>query len=1031
MKTFDFVANEHAVLKNWDAINILERIVKKNRGGQRFSSLDGPITANAPMGVHHAWSRTLKDSQIKYNILKGRSNQFQNGFDAQGMWVEVEVEKALGLKSKKDIEKFGLGNFTEKCIERVQKYSAIQTQQSKRLGQIMDWENSYFTNSDHNIESIWHFLKVVHDKGWLKKSYKAMPWCPRCGTSLSEHEMSGQYKEVTHEAVFAKLKLSNSDSKILIWTTTPWTLSANVAVAVNPENDYIKASVANEEIIVGKEALNILGKEAKVLEEFKGSKLVGCEYERPMNKSIGKIIEWDEVSATEGSGLVHIAPGCGAEDFALGQKFGLEPIIPVDEAGVFYSSFGKLAGLTTVDATPVIFDLLKSAGQLYKTHKYSHNYPFCWRCKTDVIFRLVEGWDIATADIKPAIFKAIKNVKWHPGYLEKNMVQWITQMGDWNISRRRFYGLPLPFYPCECGHLTVVDSKETLKKVAVDPSAVGKVPHLHRPYIDEVKVTCQNAKCKRAVSRVPDVGDCWLDAGITPFSTKKYFTDRKFWQDNFPSEVVIEMKEQIRLWFYAQLFMSVVLTGKAPYENVVGFNTMLAEDGRMFSKTGFHIPFDEAAETYGADAIRYVCAGANPSRDMLFGPNIIAEAKRKLLSMQTCVSFYTTYATIDKPNLDKHKPSNLHVTDIWLLESLNKFVMDTDLAYSTYQTHLVPALVEAFIEDLSNFYIRTNRRRFWKGESGTDKLNAYWVLQKALEAVAIILSPITPFLAENLYKSLGGKKESVLLADFPTPIKIVETIPNILPKVEFIKRITTLAHSLRASQELKVRQPLRTLFIKANQYGKLDLFEDYLKEELNVKNIELVKTEEQFNIPYLIINFKEAGKALGKTAQELKTQLGALSDTEMQAVTAQFEKGKVVIGGKVYPANLFERKLKSRPEFVSETDNDITVVLDTTLDDELIEEGKLRDIIRQIQVARQDANLEITKRIKLVLDAQSNEIKKVTEKFEQKIATEVLAHSIDLSWRLGAESNRRISVLQTEALPLSNRANDILYVALT
>jgi len=962
MKQFDFVANEHAVLKHWDEIKILDKIIEKNKGGERFRSLDGPITANAPMGIHHAWSRTLKDSQIKYNVLKGRTNPFQSGFDAQGMWVEVEVEKELGLKSKKDIEKYGLANFTEKCIERVKKYSKVQTGQSIRLGQIMDWENSYFTNSDHNIESIWNFLKVVSDKGWLKQSHKCMPWCPRCGTSLSEHEMSGSYKQVKHDAVFVKLGIGTEH--LLIWTTTPWTLVANRAVAVNPDNMYLRVKVGPDVIIVGKEAIKVLGKDIKVLSEFKGSELVGKKYTRPLSDGQGVIIPWADVSAQEGSGLVHIAPGCGAEDFRLGVEFGLEQIVPVDEAGIFTAEFGDLVGLDTESAKPKIFEKLTAMGQMFKTHEYSHNYPFCWRCKTDVLFRLVKGWDIATAQVKPAIFKAIKTVKWHPGFLQKNMEQWITQMGDWNISRRRFYGLPLPFYPCDCGHVTVVASKKELKSKSVkwiEP------PHLHRPYIDEIQIKCD--KCSRPVSRVADVGDCWLDAGITPFSTKAVH----------PSEVVIEMKEQIRLWFYAQLFMSVVLTGKAPYENVVGFGTMLDETGKKFSKTGFHIPFDQAAESFGADAIRYNCASANPTHDMLFGPSMITEVKRKLLGIINAVSFWTTYSNIDKPDVKKHKPANLHLTDIWLIETMNKFVLDADAAYSNYQMFQIPFHEEKFIEDLSNFYIRTNRRRFWKGEQGVDKLNAYWALHRALTSIVIVLTPITPFLCEYLNKQLNPDETSVLLSGFPKPLKGDWKAPGIIDQVTFIQGVTSLAHKLRATEDIKVRQPLSTLFIKTKNSQAIKMFEDYLKEELNIKQIKIVQDEAQFNEPFLVVNFREAGKVLGKGAQDLKAKIEGLDYKKQQAIA------------KKYPENLFERKLRSKPEYVSVTEGDQTVVLDTTLTPGLIEEGKLREIIRQIQVARQEAGLEITQRIKLTLKAKD---KSIIEKHKQKIMDEVLASDL-------------------------------------
>jgi len=1006
MKNFDFVENEHKVLKFWEEISLFSKMMDKNKDSkERYRHLDGPVTTSGSMGVHHIWGRTLKDAQLKYNHLKGRSAQFRSGFDAQGLWMEVEVEKALGLKSKKDIEQFGLANFTEECIKVVNKFAGIQTMQSVRMGQIMDWENSYFTNSDHNITSIWHFLRICHDKGWLKKSYKSMPWCPRCGTSLSEHEMTGSYKELEHRAVFVKLKIAGVDEKILVWTTTPWTLTANVAVAVNPENTYLKVQVKSDTdlIVVGKEALKRLNDDVvKVVAEIKGSDLVGKKYTRPLifkgQDAEGKIIPWSDVAANEGSGAVHIAPGCGAEDFELGKKHGLTPIVPIGEDARYSKEFGDLAGMSTDEAEDPIFDMLRVNGTMYYTHKYKHNYPYCWRCKTNVVFRLVEGWDIATAEIKPQIMAEIEKIEWQPAYLRKMMEDWIRNMGDWNISRRRFYGLPLPFYPCDCGHFTVVGSIDELKKVALNPEKVDELPRLHRPYIDEIKIKCD--KCGIPVSRVLDVGDCWLDAGITPFSTKGYFTDRKAWERDFPIEVVIEMKEQIRLWFYSLLFMSVTMGHGTPYKKVVGYNTMLDATGKKFSKTDpNNIKAHEAADKFGADAMRFVFAGANPALDMRFGTQMIQDAKKSLSSILNTVTFFNTYAEIDKPKIESHVPKNLDVTDIWLIESVNDYIKVCDDAYAKHQINLVTSATEKLVEDLSNFYIRTNRRRFWKGERGTDKLNAYWVLYQAIKTIALCLTPITPFLSEHIWQTLvkeyGKSEESVLLSNFPTQIKVGDSIKGITDHVAFIKKITTMAHFLRARENLKVRQPLKKMYVKANDDKALKLFESYLKDELNIKEIELVKDEEKFNIPYLTVNFKKAGAQLGGRVQELKKSLEVFDDAKMAKVVAEFAKGKVKIDGfGNLSAELFERKLKSKSEFVSETQDNITVVLDTTLDKNLIEEGKVRELIRAIQVARQEADLDITARISLGLNVKNVELANVIDNWKTKIMQEVLAKEL-------------------------------------
>jgi len=1003
---FDFVKNEHNILKLWETGKVFEKMVAKNAGAkEHFRFLDGPITANASMAMHHVWGRSLKDAFIKYNTLRGRSCQYQNGFDAQGMWVEVEVEKMLGLNDKQAILKYGLDNFTEKCMERVRHFSDIQTRQSQRIGQIMDWDNSYFTNSDHNITSIWHFLKVCYQKGYLVQSYKSMPWCPRCGTSLSEHEMSGSYKELTHKAVFVQFRVDagkllgdlKTDARMLVWTTTPWTLTSNVAIAVHPNMDYAVCRIksVNDLLIVGKDAIKVLKKDfVKIVREVKGKDLVGMKYEPALKLGIQnfehKFIAWDEVSATDGSGAVHIAPGCGAEDFELGKKLGLKQIVPIDEAGRFTEEFEYLKGIKTDECEQLIFDKLKENNALYYVHDFTHNYPFCWRCKTNVVFKLVSGWDIKTADVKPALLKAVKTVKWEPDFLKKSMVNWLENMGDWNISRRRFYGLPLPIYPCDCGEINVIGSLEELKERAVK---WVNLPHLHRPYIDEIKIKC---KCGKEVARVSDVGDCWLDAGIAPFSTKKFFTDREFWKKNFPSELVLEMKEQVRLWFYSMLFMSVVLEDRAPYERVVGHSTVLGEDGKKKSKTdkNIKVTFDEQIEIFGADPVRYVFATANPVNDMRFGPTMVEEARRKLIAFWNSYVFFNTYAFIDKPDIASHKPQNLDVTDVWLVERLNQYIETCTCEYDDYKAHNVIVATEKFIDDLSNFYIRVNRRRFWKGENGEDKFNAYWVLYNAIKAVTVVMAPLTPFIGEYIWQNLVREvepkaSEFVMTTDFPKRIEYSgKTIKGIIEQVDFVKQIISLALRIRAAGQLKVKQPLRTMYIKTASKRDLSLFIDIIKDEVNVKEIEIVQDEDKFNVPFLVVDFKKAGAVLKGDVQKLKDELAGLTTEQMIAAA---NKGTF----KGYPEEFFVKKLAKREEFAAETEGDITVVLDTTLDEQLVSEGFLRELIRSIQLARQEAGLDISARVKFKITVEKDLVELVSANID-KIAKEVLATEIEV-----------------------------------
>ena len=651
---YDHVKIEQEILLFWEEHDCFKKLCTKNKDKKRFRFLDGPITANNPMGIHHAWGRSIKDIMLRYKAMNGYTCHYRNGFDTQGLWVEVEVEKELGFKDKKDIEAYGMDNFTHKCIRRIRRFSEVITMQSKKLGQWMDWNNSYFTHSDENISAIWHFLKLCHTNGWIAQSYRPMPWCPRCGTSLSEHEMSGSHKEIKHIAVFAIAKIKASDFDVLVWTTTPWTLSANAALAVNPVLDYalVKCKGFDKPLVMAKNTIKHVEGDKTVLKLMKGAELVGLEYETffptlPAQQEVcHRIVPWDAVEANEGSGIVHIAPGCGAEDFDLGKKFSLAEICPVNESGVFMPDYDFLSGKAAHDAAGLIFEKLREQKKLFKTHDYTHSYPVCWRCKTEVLFRLVREWCIKTNEIRPQLIAAAATVMWEPAFIGKRMLDWLNNMGDWNISRKRFYGLPLPFYPCEtCGFLSVIGSKEELLSLG----ASDDLPQLHRPWIDKITIKC--IKCGNTVSRIPEVGDVWLDAGIVPFSTLGFFSDTHEWEQSFPAEWIIEMQEQVRLWFYSQLFMSVVITGKAPYERVQTNNWVLAEDGTRFSKTGHMIRFDEAAEQIGADAIRYLFAGASMASDVRFGYSLGKVAQRKLLGFWNIYTFFMTYANVDKPSI--------------------------------------------------------------------------------------------------------------------------------------------------------------------------------------------------------------------------------------------------------------------------------------------------------------------------------------------------------------------------------------------
>lgn len=997
----NLIKNEHDILTFWEENSCFDKLREKNKDGKPFRFLDGPITANNSMGIHHAWGRSIKDIFLRYKAMNGYSCQYRNGFDSQGLWVEVEVEKELGFQDKKDIEHYGTENFTRRCVERVKKYSGIITEQAKRLGQWMDWNNSYYTNTDENITAIWHFLKVCHENGWITQSHKPMPWCPRCGTSLSEHEMTGSHQDVTHTAVFAKLPLKEQDLDILVWTTTPWTLSANVALAVNPDLDYavVELPGSSRPLVLAKTALSVIEGERKVMKFMKGQELVGLTYETffpflDVQKNLPhRIVAWEEVAADEGSGVVHIAPGCGVEDFELGKRENLAEICPVDEAGKFPDNYGFLAGKTASEAAPLVFDALKEQGKLFKTHQYTHSYPVCWRCKNEVLFRLVGSWVIKTDEIRPKLIKAAEGVKWNPPFAGKRMQDWLANMGDWNISRKRFYGLPLPFYHCsKCGHLTVVGSKEELRELGGEK--VDSLPELHRPWIDEITIKCP--ECGETVSRIPEVGDVWLDAGITPFSTLGYFSNREEWEKWFPIEWVIEMNEQIRLWFYSLLFMSVTLTGKAPYEQVMTHGSVVQEDGSKFHKSGYMIRFDEAAEKIGADTIRYLYAGANPSTDVRFGYHLGDEARRKLLGLWNIYTFFMTYAELDHPTITDEKSDNL--TDRWLDSRMQDFVTKAVKSYENYNTAELIREFEICVDDVSNWYVRLCRRRFWKTAMDDDKQKAYHTLYHAVKLICQVMAPVIPFMTETIWQTMivrFGKAElSVHLSDFPKPGAVDADLLN---EVKTVREIIAGGMKLRNESQIKVRQPLSMLYVDAAQSAICEKYASSIKDELNVKEITILSDWDSLGNTVLSLDFRKAGRVLKGDVNTVKGLLGNLTETEMQeAVASMKANGELKLGDFTISADILASTTVDKPG-IKRLSGENPLALCITITPELKAEGIYREILRNCQVLRKEAGFEVADRVKIGFIASSEPVCSVIQKYTANIEQEALATICELS----------------------------------
>lgn len=1011
---YNFNSSEKQVKKLWDENNYFKKLVDKNKNGRRFRFLDGPITANNAMGVHHAFGRTIKDITIKYNSMKGCSCQFQNGFDAQGLWVEVEVEKQLGFKDKRDITEYGLDNFTNACMDRVNKFAGVITNQSKALGQWMDWDNSYFTNTDDNILGIWHFLKKCDKNGWIAKKHRVMSWCPRCGTSLSEHEMTSSYSEVTCESVFFKLSLTEEEADLLVWTTTPWTLTSNAAVAVNPDLEYayVKVKSYSRLLICCKSALGVLkGDKDKIVKVVGGSELLGKTYntcfpEFESQQFIHKIIPWEEVNSMEGTGLVHIAPGCGAEDYELGLIHDIPPICPINEAGIILEGFGEFAGKNTSEVAEDIFKDLKKRNKLYYVMDYTHNYAHCWRCKTDIVFKLVDEWYISTDEIRPKLLAAVDTVEWQPKHSKKRMVDWLNNMTDWNISRKRFYGLPLPFYECsECGKITVIGSREELIARS-NKESVDKIPHLHRPWIDDIEIRCD---CGAFVKRISEVGDCWLDAGITPFVTKKYFTDKEYWRNNFPNDVVIEMIEQIRLWFYSMLFMSVTLEGCAPYKKVISYGSVVRENGEKFSKSAGkdkNIVLDEAISEMGADAIRYLYAGTKSVNDLRFGYSLGDDAKRRILAFWNTYSFFNLYSNIDNPEIDGYVPTKnvLEASDKWAIQLLHDFI---DIAQDNYEKQLyLPILkvFEQFIDDINNWYIRINRRRFWKEENDSKQV-AYWTLYTIIKNCTQIMAPIIPFITDFIWHDMVKKFEpnealSVHLSNFPTAI-VFDNYTDIIKQTAKVREIISHVQKMRNEKKIMIKQPLQQLCILGDDdyISAVSLFQKEIKDELNIKEILFVNNEKEFVDISISVNFAKAGAVLKQNVNKLKDYLLNMTTNQKEYLMNELiNYNQVKLDEFDVPLSneLFIQEMIPKTEYAMAITNDIKLFLETNISKELRDEFILRTLIRKIQVLRKEKGYKIESHISIQLSCENESMKEIIVSKLDVLMSELLVDSFEM-----------------------------------
>jgi isoleucyl-tRNA synthetase len=1065
----DLVAQEHALLREWAERRTFARLRAQNAGNPRWSFLDGPITANNPMGVHHAWGRTYKDLYQRFHAMLGEDQRYQNGFDCQGLWVEVNVERDLNFKSKRDIEAFGIAEFVSLCKQRVLTFAARQTEQSIRLGYWMDWNDpaellrlrdllkedptqqvtiqgpggpvtdtvemvvgrlgmpdvggSYFTFSNENNDLIWGFLAECHRRGWVYRGHDTMPWCPRCGTGLSQMEMNEGYQDREDPGLTVRFPLVDRPGEaLLVWTTTPWTLAANVAAAVGTNLRYVKVRQGGEHFWLGKGTLKqALRGPFQIVEERAGSELAGWRYRGPFDELPAvrdafaeagyehRVVTWDEVGEEDGTGIVHIAPGCGAEDYQLGREIGLPVIGPIDEDGRYYDGFDWLSGREAPDISEAILSDLEQRRFFYHVEPYSHRYPHCWRCGTPLLFRLVDEWyismgevydrprdqltkDEVDASLRYQIMEVVDRIRWIPDFGYERELDWLLNMRDWMISKKRYYGLALPIYDCRaCGAFDVIGGREELETRAVEgwDAFEGHTPH--RPFVDGVKIACPS--CGEPVSRITDVGNPWLDAGIVPFSTMHYREDPEAWAKWFPADFITEsFPGQFRNWFYAMLAMSTVLRREEPFRTIFGYATLFGEDGRPMHKSwGNAIEFDEAAERMGVDVMRWMYASARPDDNILFGWHAADEARRGLLVLWNVYAFFVTYARLagwtpasgapaiaDRPPLDR-----------WILSRSAGVAAQVEARLRDYDAEAATRVLAAHIDDLSTWYLRLSRRRMSRA-TGADRDAAFATLHESLVVLARTVAPILPFLSESMYANLvvedsPGAPDSVHLTPWPAPELAPLRDEALEEAMAVARRAVDLSRTLRGQAGLKMRQPLARLWLAlpGRELAELDALLELVRVEANVKVVERIGDESELVDRGVKVLLPRVGRRLGARIPEVMAAARAGS-FELNA------DGTVTIAGETLAADEVEIQATPRPGTAVADDDGLVAVIDTTLTPALLAEGDARELTRAVQDLRKEAELDLDDRIVLWVDGIGAEM----EPFLASVARETLADEL-------------------------------------
>lgn len=961
---------EQKILKEWQNVNILEKTIENRKNCKNFVFYDGPATANGMPGLHHMMAKFLKDSFCKYKTMQGYRVLRKVGWDTHGLPVELQVEKELGFTGKKDIEKYGIKEFNQKCKESVWKNESAFSDLTNKMGQFIDLEHPYVTYDNNYIETEWWILKKFFDEGLFYEGHKILPYCPRCGTGLASHEVAQGYKEDSVNTVIVPMKKKDEDVYFLVWTTTPWTLIANVALCVNPNEEYVKVeSQGYKFILASKLADKVLGEDYKIIEKYMGSDLEYMEYEQliPEIKVEGKafyVTNDTYVTMEDGTGIVHMAPAFGEDDSRVGMKYKLPYVNPVGEDGKYL--VGPWKDMLVFDADIEVIKYLKSNDKLFKKIKIVHNYPHCWRCDTPLIYYSKPSFYLEVTKLKDDIIKNNKTVNWHPAYVgEKRFANWLENLNDWAISRNRYWGTPLPLWRCSCGHDEMIGSRAELKEKALCDIDCETID-LHRPYVDEIKIKC--SECGKEMSRVTDVIDCWFDSGSMPYAQYHYpFENKELFESQFPADFISEGVDQTRGWFYTLMILGTFVMGKSPYKNVLVNDLLLDKFGKKMSKSKGNIvsPF-KTIETYGADTIRFYLPYTSPVwTPIKFDEEGLKEIYSKYINtFKNTYSFFEMYANADnidprEYNIDVEKRD---ITDKWLISKLNKLIKEVTSAYEEYDlTKVTKAIIVFLNDDLSNWYIRSNRRRFWESELTESKKAVYLTTYEVLLTLTKLTAPITPYISEEIYKCLTNK-ESVHLEDFP---KYDDSLINesIEKQMDLIRDICSLGRFAREEAKIKVRQPISELILDSNDEKTIGNLQVIIKEELNVKNIIFIKDMDKYMEYIVKPNFREVGKLFGPKVNMFAETLKTLSHEEISKL--RNEEIEIVFDGstiKVVP-NMVDINVKVKEGYCSSNNGKTFVILNTELTDELILEGIARELIRKIQSMRKEMDLVITDRI--------------------------------------------------------------------